>query len=184
MIRIGNDVRQAQSARLICEGLLRLIAQKPYNAITVAALAEEAGVGRATFYRLFDSKEDAVLFCMERVFDELLRKLPPGCGARGVMTALLDVWLAQKPLFLALLEAGLYERFQTLLAKIVEEKLLFLREAWGFDARGWHYFVQIRAGMFFAALRVAIVDYPQDAAEDIFAAMGVAEHGGARSAVC
>ena len=171
MYHIGSDKRQIQSAGLICEALERLLQKKPYQAITITQLAEEAGVGRATFYRLFDDKADVMLYQIEQVFNELVALLGPDSGSSLVLTTLFEGWLRQKALFLALIEAGLYEVFQTRLSVIVEEKLAFVREERGVDSRSWRYFVHIRAGMLFAALRVAITQYPNDTADDIIATM-------------
>ena len=49
----------------ITEALLILMESKPFARITVMELTEKAGVGRVTFYRNFESKEE-VLICLLR----------------------------------------------------------------------------------------------------------------------
>lgn len=44
----------------IIEGLLMLMAQKPYNEITITEVAERAGVNRVTFYRIFRTKDEVI----------------------------------------------------------------------------------------------------------------------------
>lgn len=68
MYRIGNDKRKTQSAKLICRGLEELMRTQDYNDISITHIINAFGVGRATFYRLFDDKSDVVLYQMESVF--------------------------------------------------------------------------------------------------------------------
>lgn len=42
----------------------------PFNEITVSDVAKKAGVGRATFYRYFSSKEDVIRFFLDRTSSE------------------------------------------------------------------------------------------------------------------
>lgn len=46
--------------RYIVEGLFRLMSEHEYGKISVTDIAEKAGVGRATFYRYFKSKEEVI----------------------------------------------------------------------------------------------------------------------------
>ena len=54
------------SRHYITEALFRLMEDNPYNEITVSDVARKAGVGRATFYRYFSSKEDVLRFFFDR----------------------------------------------------------------------------------------------------------------------
>lgn len=44
----------------IADALIRLLAEKEYSEITVAEIADTAGINRSTYYRNFSSKEDVV----------------------------------------------------------------------------------------------------------------------------
>lgn len=167
MYHIGNDKRKTQSAKLICKGLEELMQTQDYNRITVTQIVGASGVGRATFYRLFDDKSDVVLYQMESVFDELIRRMGSHTDPNVVVKALFDLWLAQKELFLSLIQANLYGEFQTRLSFVIGEKLRFIKESIGLDDRRWQYFTHIRAAMLFAALRVAITQFSEDTSLDI-----------------
>jgi AcrR family transcriptional regulator len=171
MVHVGKDKRQIQSAKLICQGLDTLMTRREYRHISVTQIAEEAGVGRATFYRLFDDKSDVVAYQMELVFEEMLINMSPDTQANVVLSALFESWLKRKDLFLSLIHAGLYEDFQTRLALVLEQRLSFIRKINHIDDKTWHYFVQVRAAMLFSALRVAISTYPEDGAADIIASL-------------
>lgn len=162
MYRIENDKRKIQSAKLICKGLEALMQIQDYNNITVTQIVNASGVGRATFYRLFDDKSDVVLYQMELVFTELIQRMGPNTDSDVVVRSLFDIWLSQKDLFLSLIKANLYEEFQTRLSFIVGEKLRFIKEGVDLDDRNWQYFIHIRAAMLFTALRVAITQFSED----------------------
>lgn len=54
-----------QSQKLITGGLFRLMRRKPFSQITITELCREADMGRKTFYRNFDRKEDVVDFYLD-----------------------------------------------------------------------------------------------------------------------
>ena len=50
----------------IVQALFKLMDSYEFDKISVSLIAEKAGVGRATFYRYFKSKEDVIIFYFER----------------------------------------------------------------------------------------------------------------------
>jgi AcrR family transcriptional regulator len=58
MAKTSIDRRVIRTRALLHEALLRLIAQKGYEAITVEDICAEANIGRSTFYAHYTSKED------------------------------------------------------------------------------------------------------------------------------
>ncbi len=162
MYRIGNDKRKKQSAKLICQGLEELIRTHNYEDISITNIVKTSGVGRATFYRLFDDKSDVVLYQMEEVFTELIWRVGPFTDSDVIVKYLFEVWLGHKELFLSLIKANLYGEFQTRLAFIIGDKLNFIQEEVGLDNRSWQYFIHVRAAMLFTAVRVAITQFNED----------------------
>ena len=71
MYHISNDKRSYQSVQLIIQALLRDLNQHPLQEITIRALCENAGVGRVTFYRHFDSIDDVLRKHCDDTFDQL-----------------------------------------------------------------------------------------------------------------
>ena len=64
----GSNPTALASQLQISEALIRLMEAMPYIRISVTALCREAGVSRQTFYSLFSSMENVVLFTLrERV---------------------------------------------------------------------------------------------------------------------
>ena len=58
----GRNKTALTSQRQIAEAMMRLIQDKPYAQISVSELCKEAGISRQTFYSLFDSKENVVIY--------------------------------------------------------------------------------------------------------------------------
>ena len=54
-----------QSQHMIADALFSLMKRKPFQQITVTEICDEAAIGRKTFYRNFDMKEDVVEFKLD-----------------------------------------------------------------------------------------------------------------------
>lgn len=54
-----------QSQHMIADALFSLMKRKSFQQITVTEVCEEAAIGRKTFYRNFDMKEDVVEFKLD-----------------------------------------------------------------------------------------------------------------------
>lgn len=167
MYRIGNDKRKTQSAKLVCQGLEELMRTQDFHDITVTSIVNASGIGRATFYRLFDDKSDVVLYQMESVFTELIGRAGPFSDSNVMVEALFELCFVRKEFFLSLIKANLYGEFQTRLASILSEKLRFVKDRHGLDDRSWQYFIQVRTAMLLAALRVAMTQFSEDSPPEI-----------------
>ncbi len=53
------------SQHMICDAMFSLMKRKPFQQITVTEICNEAAIGRKTFYRNFDWKEDVVEFKLD-----------------------------------------------------------------------------------------------------------------------
>jgi len=106
-------IEHSQRERILT-AMARACAFKGFRAVTVADIVEPAGVSRATFYELFNDKDDCLQAAMElSVADAMGRivavyspKEPWATMVRGSASAFLDL-LASRPAFarLALVEA-------------------------------------------------------------------------------
>ena len=50
---MSNEGRNAYVIEHITDALLKLLREKPIEAISISELCEQAGIGRASFYRKF-----------------------------------------------------------------------------------------------------------------------------------
>ena len=94
----------------ILEALLAMIGEQGFDRITVSALTERAGVGRASFYRSFTSKED-VLRQENRRLTEIwrLRWEQQAEQTENFLVSLLDFYQEHAPFYRALYQAGLFQ---------------------------------------------------------------------------
>ena len=69
-----------RSQRLISDALICLMREKSFSRITVTEICEAATVGRKTFYRNFEQKEDVIDFQLDELYaayqEELARTAP------------------------------------------------------------------------------------------------------------
>jgi AcrR family transcriptional regulator len=96
-------VTRSQRERLIA-AMVRVTAAKGYEATSVADVLEASGVGRATFYELFEDKEECFLAAYHVLIDDLFARTEeayrqPGPWperVRNGIAAMLD-WFASDP---------------------------------------------------------------------------------------
>ncbi len=96
-------VVRSQRERLLA-AIVRVTASKGYEATSVADILEEAGVGRESFYELFDDKRDCMLAAhallvdhLEETVEAAYRKPGPwNDRARAALAAMLN-WFAADP---------------------------------------------------------------------------------------
>jgi len=59
-----------RSKKWLCDALLELLQEKPYNSITITEICDKAGLVRKTFYRHFTSKESVLVAVIDLMFQE------------------------------------------------------------------------------------------------------------------
>ena len=70
-LELNNSVKD-----YIAEALFILMEKKPYDKISISEIAEKAGVGRATYYRHFKTKDEVIYYnfaCYSAEFDRFER---------------------------------------------------------------------------------------------------------------
>ena len=65
---MSNEGRNLYVITHITESLLELLKDKPLNDISISELCSHAQVGRATFYRNFEVKEDVLNVYIHKLF--------------------------------------------------------------------------------------------------------------------
>ena len=93
--------RQDTKARLI-EAAFALFSERGYDATTVDDIAERAGVGRSTFFRLFGAKEDVIF----PDHDEVIARVEGRLSASTSETSLLAITDAARIVLLSYLSDG------------------------------------------------------------------------------
>lgn len=107
-----NGKIAVQSKRKMVRALLAIMHQYDYKEITITQIAQEAGLSRKTFYRLFSGKDEVLAFCFEELFEECFAQIK----ARGlrhywdVVQLFFDFWEERRDLLLLLQKNGLLPR--------------------------------------------------------------------------
>lgn len=71
---LSNEARNAYTTGHITEALWELLKRFPFSEITVSKICSQAGVGRASFYRNFESKEDVLQKWLDQVTDDFVSR--------------------------------------------------------------------------------------------------------------
>jgi AcrR family transcriptional regulator len=96
----GADLRRKSRENLraeIAEVAFRVFAERGFDQVTATEVAAAAGISRASFFRYFESKEDAVFVAQEEMGTNVaaaLRERPGGEDAWTALRRALDVAVA------------------------------------------------------------------------------------------
>ena len=75
MYTVQKNPAALRSQELICRAMCSLMAEFPFEEITITRICQEAGVGRKTFYRNYERKEDVLEQMIAYLRDEYEREL-------------------------------------------------------------------------------------------------------------
>ena len=64
-----------RSQRMIADALFSLMKRKPFQQISITEICEEAAIGRKTFYRNFEAKEDVIDFQLDSMLTDYKKEL-------------------------------------------------------------------------------------------------------------
>lgn len=105
---------QQENARVkeqIVDGLFKELEEHPFSEIRIASLIKTAGVGRTSYYRNFDSKEDILNYYLEELVNERRQQSKQFSWTRiDVQSDLTDIFVffrGQKERFLLLFNSSL-----------------------------------------------------------------------------
>jgi len=101
--RDGRAVRRERNAALLYEAADRLLASHSFDDLTVERICEQAGVGKATFFRIFGSKAGLLLEFNRRIAQDAAARIA-ATGNTDVRTtlghvraAIVDAWRHRGP---------------------------------------------------------------------------------------
>ena len=72
MYHIKSDRRSQSSAAEIVRGMQECLKTTPLKAITVSDIHKATGISRATFYRLFDTPEDVLIYQLDQMTEQAM----------------------------------------------------------------------------------------------------------------
>lgn len=160
MYHLSENKKTQRSAELIYEALCKLLQENELSEITVQELVYEAKVGRATFYRLFDSIPDVLKYKCDRVFEEFItyinnyRKselLSSSVASTKLLLPLLRFWYLDSIIIEVIIKSErvdiLHSNIEKLFERLFDNMDKEINPNFQKD-----YFVAIRAGILFNIL--------------------------------
>ena len=85
MYHIANDPRIQKTAALIAKSVLALSQSTPADRISIASIQRTSSVSRSTFYRLFDTPVDVLIWQVDRLFDDFARQVPQKKSQKDIL---------------------------------------------------------------------------------------------------
>ena len=104
---MSNEGRNAYVTEHITAAILSLLEEKPLSEISISELCDQAGVGRASFYRNFQEKEDVLRAYIKGLFDEWTGELEKDLPLDRLIFALFSHFEAHRDFYALLSKQGL-----------------------------------------------------------------------------
>ncbi len=106
---MSNEGRNTYVITHLTEALLSLLAEKPLEDISISELVSTAGVGRASFYRNYERKEDILKAHLDTLFREWTDALGkvPGAPLSELIRTMIAHFEKYRPFYQLLNERGL-----------------------------------------------------------------------------
>lgn len=127
MYHISNDERAKKSAEKIGNGLLNCLNNKNLTEITVTDVQKASGVGRATFYRLFDNVTDVLSYLCDNVFEKIGSQYKETGNNDSKQTSLkfIKEWMNNKTLLKAIIDCNRMDLLYNSHAKYIGNNVEF-----------------------------------------------------------
>lgn len=170
MYHVSEDKRAAKSAQLIWEGLEKCLQEKALTSVRVSDINEKSYISRATFYRLFDSVQDVLVYECDCFFEELSREMSKGSfmSSKELFMFFIQQWLKQKALIKALAENNLTNiLYETHMKNKTLVKAIFIRES-NMSEDDAEYLVSILTGIIPSVINVWYSHGQMESADEIF----------------
>lgn len=106
---IQTDARQVRTRASLLDALLRLVEVRPFDQVTIREIAKEAGIGYATFFRHYPTKDALLHDLAAGEIAALLKQALPvlfAVDTRQSCVTLFDYVAARRALWSALLTGG------------------------------------------------------------------------------
>lgn len=156
MYHIKQDKRSKASANLIVEGLYQCLDTKKFPDITISDLQRITGVGRSTFYRLFDNLTDVLEYECDNAFRTMLeryhqKELTLSSESRfdSLMLLLVNYWMGHPQLLNAITDSRRIDILNTVFMNHVVELGTILAPSWKMSETELRYFVSVASSALF-----------------------------------
>ena len=104
---MSNEGRNAYVVEQLTAALLELLKEKPLEEISISQLCGRAGVGRTSFYRNYQTKEDILRSHVYHLFKEWTGRLGDGAPLDRLILAMFTHFEGRRDFYALLNERGL-----------------------------------------------------------------------------
>lgn len=121
-MNMNNEQKNTYVKNQIVNTLLRMLKTQSLDSISVSDLVKEAGVGRVSFYRNYESKNDVLIQEENRLFQIWKNKLDTGSDEEKADfgRSLLNFYRENSDFYLTIYNAGFHEIIMTKIIETVE----------------------------------------------------------------
>jgi hypothetical protein len=160
MFHLRNDIRAERSAKMLYDGLMEVMREKPLKQVHVSDICSVSTVSRATFYRNFDEVLDLLYWKCNQNFHEVLTSFTqsnPDLTKEDVLLHhVLKYWLTEEhiQLLTTIMDEGRLDIIYNSFVNNADIIMGFLKEhGIVIDAEDYIYFISVRAGYFVGIIR-------------------------------
>lgn len=174
MYHVSDDKRAQKSAELIWQGMEQCLQEKPFNKLRISDINQKSYVSRATFYRLFDSLQDVLIYECDRIYSQLAEAFKSKAlhSKQDFFLLLIGKWMAQEVLIETLVENNLTGiLYDTHMKNRDFMKAVFLTDA-ALSEREADYMVSLLANIIPAAMNVWYRHGKNESPVEVYNAVG------------
>ena len=173
MYHISNDKRSKKSAELIWDGMEKCLQEKSLDKLRITDIYEKSFVSRATFYRLFDSLQDVIVYQCDCIYMQLAEGMNHSLfkSQKDFFLYLIQAWIKQEVLVKTLVENNMISViYDTHMKNCDLMKKIFLQDVAISDSEA-DYLVSILANLIPAAVHVWYIHGKKETPEEIYEAV-------------
>ena len=144
-MNMNNDQKNTYVKKQITAALLELLKEKPIADISISELTQRAQIGRVSFYRNYQSKEDILREESDRLIKEWGHRYEtnPESSPETLFPSLFDFYKEHKEFYTIIFQAGMTSiMLETILDTIqVTEEMsnleAYMKSFWAYGIYGW-----------------------------------------------
>ena len=174
MYHISEDKRAQKSAELIWQGMEQCLREKPLSKLRISDINQKSYVSRATFYRLFDSLQDVLVYECDQIYKQLAEAIQHRevRSRRAFFLLLIEKWMAQEVLIETLAENNLTGiLYETHMKNRHFMEAIFLKDA-SLSEQETDYLVSLLANIIPAAMNTWYRHGKQESPMEVYRAVG------------
>lgn len=177
MYHIKQDKRSQNSAKMIVKGLYQCLGEKKFSEISISDLQRTTGVGRSTFYRLFDNLTDVLEYECENAFRTMLEQYHEKEAANPkvprfdtLMSLLMEYWMARPQLLAALTDSRRIDILTAVYMAHVDELGAILAPNWTMSENELRYFVFVASSALFGVFNAWVSGGRKESSTELISA--------------